>query len=214
MNLEKLVQSYLDAWNRHDTDGLLALMHEGAAYYDAYWSESCVGRDLAVYFNDYFQDEPYEYRQVGDVIAIDGGVIFRYNAHKKSDSKDGEAVFNGAEVLTVRDGKILTVSDHYCDPELASLTDVAALAATRHGERKYATSGLGSLQFLRIKHRLLKLMNQDNVRLDPTLTSLQLADKIGCSVDHLFQVMNIESEEEFRDCIVHKKTSATPGIFI
>ena len=46
MELKELVEDYMDRWNRRDTAGLLSFMHKGAAYYDAFWRETCVGSDL------------------------------------------------------------------------------------------------------------------------------------------------------------------------
>ena len=154
---EKLVEDYLNAWNRQDIEGVIALLHDGAAYYDAFWRESCVGRDLVRYIRDSWEDYTFFYRLVGDVIITDSGVAFRYNAHEPSDSKDGNGVFSGVEVLTVRDGKILTVSNHYCDPRRESIIELAELEAARHGESRYAKSGLSFLRYLRIKGRISRI---------------------------------------------------------
>jgi len=199
MEIKELAKRYLDAWNRQDVDGVLALMHEGAAYYDAFWRESCVGRDLARYLLDAFEDYTYLFRQVGNMIVTDSGVVFHYNAHKPGDLKDGNVVFNGVELLTVRDGKILTISNHYCDPREDSIMELAELEATRHGESRYARSGLASKRFLQIKHKFSEAMNQDELYLNSMLTPSQLADQIGCSIDQLFQVMNVERRADFHD---------------
>lgn len=195
--MRRLAEHYLDAWNRQDVDGVLALMYEGAAYYDAFWRESCVGRDLVNYVRESFEDYTYLYRQAGDLIVTDSGVAFLYNAYEPGDSKYDKVIFNGVEVLTVRDGKILTVSNHYCDPRQESIMELAELDAARHGESRYAKSGLASKKFVQIKHRLSALMDGDKLYLNPALTPSQLADQIGCSVDQLFQVMNVERREDF-----------------
>ncbi len=142
MNLDKLVEQYVSAWNRKDTDDLLALMHEGVAYYNAFWMESSVGQDVTQYLRDRLDEEKYWYQQVGGVIVCDDGVAYRYNAHELKDAAIGRALFNGAEVLNIRDGKIITVTDIYCDPDPTALKEVAKLTARRHGLPKYVTSGL------------------------------------------------------------------------
>lgn len=199
MHLEKLVQDYISAWNRQDVEGLLALMHSGCAYYDAFWRETCVGRDLVRYFHDSVEDYVYFYELVGNVIETDSGVAFRYNACERNDSKNRKAVFAGVEVLTIRDGKILTVSNHYCDPRHESILELAELEATRHGESRYAVAGLPFHRLLRLKSRLFEAMNQEKLYLNPTLTVSQLADQIGCPDDQLLQVMSIASSENFHD---------------
>ena len=199
MEMQTLAKHYLDAWNRHDVDGVLALMHEGAAYYDAYWRETCVGRDLVQYLHDAFEDYTYLFRQVGDVMVTDSGLVFRYSAHEPKDSKGENSIFDGVEVLTVKYGRILTVSNHYCDPRRQSILALAELEATRHGETKYARSGLASIRSLQMNRELSALMDQDKVYLNPLLTPSQLANRIGCSIDQLFQVMNVERRADFHD---------------
>lgn len=201
MESEELVERYISAWNRRDADGVLALMHTGAAYYDAFWRETCVGRDLTEYFHISFAEEAYSYQQAGEAIITDSGAIVRYNAHEWTDSGPGKVVFSGAEVLAVQDGKILTVSDFYCNPDREALLQLASLESERHGQPKYAASGLSAIRYLRIKRKLSELMNQDEFCLNPMLTDTQLADRIGCSVEQLFQVMSVESQAEYYEVL-------------
>jgi AraC-like DNA-binding protein len=191
MDLQKLAEDYISAWNRQDVEGVLALMHPGAAYYDAFWRETCVGRDLVRYLHASFEDYTYFYRLVGNVIVTDTGGALRYNAYERSDSEDGDVAFSGLEVLTIRGGKILTVSNHYCDPRQECIIELAELEAARHGESRYANSGLPFHRLTRIKNQLSAAMIQDQLYLDPELTESQLADKFGCSVDDLIQVASI-----------------------
>lgn len=190
MNLKGLVQSYFDAWNRQDVDGLLTLMHRGAAHYDAFWMESCVGRDLAQYFQDAMDEEPYWYEQVGDLIGTENGVGFRYSAHHRSNSKIDEPILYGAEVLVIRDNKILTMTDFYCSPDRADLKEVADLVAKRHGLPRHVDSGLSALRAMRLNAALSAKMDVDKVYLDPALTISELAKEIGCSIDHLSIVID------------------------
>ncbi|MCP5089952.1 MAG: nuclear transport factor 2 family protein, partial [Gammaproteobacteria bacterium] len=129
MDPEKLVESYISAWNRQDIDGLLELMHEGVAYYDAFWMESCVGRDAVQYIRDSFDRDEYRLQRVGNVTVVDDCVSFRYAAYAPTDLEFTQMLFNGAEVLNVRDDKIVTVSDFYCDTDQYSLREVTKLVA-------------------------------------------------------------------------------------
>ena len=52
MDVERLVDDYINAWNRHDITQLLKVMGKGGEFYDAFWLEECGGRDLARYLQD------------------------------------------------------------------------------------------------------------------------------------------------------------------
>jgi AraC-like DNA-binding protein len=201
LDTEEIVTKYIDAWNQQDVSGLLRLMHAGAAYYDAFWSETCVGQDLARYLQDAMEEEPYWYKQVGDTIGTENGVLFRYSAHLRSGSKAGEPVLYGAEILSLRDEKILTVTDIYCSPERSDLEAVAKLSARRHGLPSHVDSGLGALKTARITAKLSAGASRNKFILDPEITMAQLAENIGCTLDQLFKV-------------IEKQFGSSPGQFL
>ena len=197
MNMDKLVERYIDAWNRQDIAGILELMHSGAALYDAFWMETCVGKDLPRYVQDGIEEENHYYQQIGEVMPVDNGVAFRYSAHERPDPTIGPVVYYGAEVLIVLDNKILTVSDYYCNPDRAALEEVAKLAAKRHGLASHTKSGLGAMRALRIKAALSTAIEHDKTYRDSSLTLSRLAEKIGCPVDYLSQVIEDEFGADF-----------------
>ena len=201
MSIEELVQRYIDAWNRQDAAGLLELMHSGAAYYDAFWTETCVGRDLEQYFQDAMDEEPYWYQQVGDLIRTDRGVVFRYSAHNRLGGEIGEALLYGADVLIIQDNKILTVTDFYCDPDRDALEAVAELAGQRHSVPSHATAGLGELKTTRVKSALATRIEEDKIYLDPDITISKLADHVGCSIEQLTIVLNKHFGSNFEDIV-------------
>jgi len=189
VNIDELVTKYIDAWNQRDVPGLLDLMHPGAAYYDAFWAETCVGRDLAQYFQDAMEEEPFWYSRVGDTITTENGVVFRYSAHQVAGSKIGEPIHFGAEILHVQNDKILTVTDIYCSSEEENLREVAELAVRRHGLPHHANSGFGALKMARIKAGLAVRLEEERDDLDPNITMSQLADRIGCTLSQLSVVI-------------------------
>ena len=207
IHLEELVKKYFSAWNRRDIGDLLAVLHNGAAYYDAFWRESCVGRDLRRYFTDCLADDPLWYELIGDLIVADDGVVCRYAAHERNGSAVGRLLFEGAEVLTLRDGLILTISDHYCDSRPESLQEVVTLAVRRHGEPTYAKAGLSAVKASRFKKQLSTLMATDKVYLNRSLTVSRLADQIGCSVDQLFRLINAEFGTDFDEYVNHHRVN-------
>lgn len=197
MDMEKLVENYIDAWNQQDITGILELMHSGAAIYDAFWMETCVGKDLPRYLQDGMEEENHYYQRIGEVIAVDSGVAFQYSAHERSNPTIGPVVYYGAEVLIVLDNKIVTVSDYYCNPDRTALEEVAELAAKRHGLASHTKSGLGAMKALRIKAALSTAIEHDKTYRDSSLTLSRLAEKIGCPVDYLSQVIEDEFGADF-----------------
>ena len=189
MNKKEIVRKYIDAWNQQDVTRLLDLMHASAAYYDAFWMETCVGRDLAKYFQDAINEEPFWYEQVGDSIDMRNGVVFRYSAHERKGRTIGDPIHFGAEILCLRDDKIITITDFYCNTDRASLEQVAQLVVERHGLPTHVNDGLGALKAARIKANLSWQINKAQVFLDPDVTIRELADKIGCTLDQLSAVI-------------------------
>lgn len=204
MDLQKLVEKSVDAWNRQDVDGLLKLMHTGAAYYDAFWMETCVGKDLADYFGACFEVENFHYKIVGDPVEVNGGVAFRYSTHDRSDP-DGPVLYYGTTVLIVRDGKILTESDFYCSPHEEDLEEICRLVEKRHGVPKYAESGLGAWRISSYRRQLSRLMDHDQLFLDPDLTSLKVAEHLGCTAEQLSQVLRAEFQMNFEKFLSQRR---------
>lgn len=201
MDLTRLVDAYNGAWNAQDVDRLLALMDKRASYYDAFWMEYVSGRDLAQYLRDSFVDENLWYDRVGEIIPVDNGVVCRYSASHHAGDGPGEYLFSGAEVVTFRDDKIVTVSDFYCDPRDGVLQEVAQYAARHHGETRQAESGLSALRALRFRRLLLDVVLDDKVYLDADLTQAGLAAQVGCSVEHLMQVITNEFGTNFHNFV-------------
>lgn len=189
MNAEEIVAKYINAWNRKDVAGLLDLMHPGAAYYDAFWMEACVGRDLARYLQDSMTDEPYWYEQIEDTIRTEHGIAYRYSAHDCAAPPGAAPIYCGAEILSIRDGKILTVTDTYCSPERSSLIQLSDIVARRHGLTSHVNAGLGALKTARIKASLCDSIEKEKVYLDPDLTMSRLAEIVGCTPDQLYAVI-------------------------
>ena len=198
MDVERLVDDYIKAWNQHDISQLLNLMDKRATYFDAYWMEYCNGQNLARYLQDSMAEENYWYERIGNVISVDNSVVYRYVAHERTDSKIGLALFNGDEGLIFRDNKIVTISNYYCNPDQSALEEVAKLAARRHAQTRHIKSGLGAFKASRFSSLLLDTMGQDQIYLDASLSQSQVAGKIGCSVDHLLQVIGDEFGTSFK----------------
>jgi len=176
MDSEKLAGRYFAAWNEKDVPELLGLMHPEASYYDAFWQETCSGRHLSKFFATNFALDLRWYNPNGDILPTPNGLVARYTAFEVDDRQGLAPLFNGAEVFTLSDGLIMTVSDYYCDPNPVDLTEIAMLAEGQHGRTNVVQRGLGARTSGRIKRRLAELATDWNVILDTSLTVTKLAE--------------------------------------
>lgn len=203
MDLEAFIDEYLDIWNRRDLTGLLAILAPGASYFDAFWRESCVGKDLSVYLNDSMADSVHLYRREGDITVHEDSVVYCYLAFCIDDDPQMERpLYNGAEALTIDDGLITTISNYYCDPRDEVIREIAKLARHRHGQNHYAVSGLGSLRFIRTRERLNAAMDQEKLFLMPNLSVKTIAETVECSVDQLEYLIDNEYGSDIQQFIM------------
>ena len=199
--LQDLLDRYTRAINTRDIGAVMELLHPGAAYYDAFWRETCVGRDLEQYFADWFADDSDHYKQIGDLVVVDeNSIALRYRAYDSND--DDREAYRGAEVFCLRDGRILTISDYYCDPRQEALEEVVRLSATRHGAPKYAASGLSAMHRSQIRRQVSELLGSEFVHLDADLTVHDLATRIGCTPSQFYKVLVSEFHAEIDDSLI------------
>ncbi len=201
MDRDKIVNRFFEAWNQKDVSSLLRLMHPEASYYDAFWQESCSGRHLAKYFRTNFECDGYWYRLSDEIIPSPNGVIARYEALRRDDDLGLAPVFNGTDILTMVDGLIMTVSDYYCDPTPTTLIEVSMLAEGQHDRANVIKRGLGTKTASRIKRRLAEIAVNPTVILDTSLTVTSLAEHVGCTVMHLFHVLEEIQDTTFLDFV-------------
>ena len=185
----KLAEQYTQAWNEQDVEGVLRLLHPQASYYDAFWDETSSGPDLKKYFKTEIETYPRWYRLEGGVIPTANGMISPYIAFDRSDRAGIEPLYNGVDIFTLSGDAILTISEHYCDPNQQDLVEIAALSEARHSRSHIAPLGLSLKTSGRIRRRLKRLAVNSTVYLNPSLTVTQLADRVDCSVMHLFHVL-------------------------
>ena len=128
MDREKIAERYMEAYERGDVAGLLRLMHPQGSYYDAFWGETCSGRDLAKYYRGVFEQDACWYKSDDELVTTPTRFVIRYVAYNKSDIEGLAPIFNGAEVMTMSEGLILTISNFYCDPNPVdiSVTDCSS----------------------------------------------------------------------------------------
>ena len=184
-----IAERYNDAWNRRDVEGVLQLLHPKASYHDAFWKETSSGVDLRKYFKTEILNYPRWYRLQGGPIPTTSGMIARYVAFDRDDPAGVEPLYNGATIFTLSGDMILTISEHYCDPNQEDLIAIADLSEARHSGSHVAPLGLSSRTSSDIRRRLKELAANTSVYRDPSLTVTQLAEHVDCSVKHLFHVL-------------------------
>jgi AraC-like DNA-binding protein len=92
--------------------------------------------------------------------------------------------------MTLHGDAAMSITDYY---DFSGIADSAPVASPVRGEapcHKYAKSGLNDDQLLRYKERLTQLMQSKRAFLSSDLTLPSLAKAVGCSVNHLSQVIN------------------------
>jgi len=201
MTNQDIIDRLIDAWNRRAVADVLRLMDPQASYHDAFWGETCFGRDLVRYFDTHFSHEALWYEQDGDLIELPNGAVFRYLAYDRQHPRRRRLVYRGAEVVNLRNGLITGISDFYCDPDPVQLAEMAMQIERRRGESKIAELGLSEKTSGFIKRRLTELGNNTTVFLEPSLSPRQLADRIGCTVAHLVHVLEAELGTSFPDYV-------------
>jgi AraC-like DNA-binding protein len=201
LDLQQFVDDYVSAWNRQDLDTLLGFFHKDGAIYDSFWMETCSRADLAEYFGSIIEFDRHCYQRMGDVMPTEEGVMYRYGAHKRTDAVPGDVVFYGAEVMILRDDKLVSVSDFYCDPRQESLEEMSKWQARHHGRIRTLGFGLPAVRATQFRDKLSSLMDDEKMFLNPNLTASEIADQIGCSLDQLNQVVTAELGANFHSFV-------------
>ena len=94
-------------------------------------------------------------------------------------------LFRGAEFMSLEGNAAMTITDYYDHPPRAN------------PNQKYAKSGLDSEQQRKYSRRLEEIMQSQQVFLRSDITLPKLAEELGCSGNHLSQVINSEFNASF-----------------
>jgi len=190
MDSDRIIREYVDAWNRHDVNALLEMCSPNAWYFSTFWMEHCPGEEFEEFFRESFEDEHYHYEIVGEPIRMPNGVTFRYSAHDARGPEPGPAVFDGAEMLQIQDGKITAITDYYWIPDPEVLAEVARVTMGRRGLPRRVKYGLPARRASQFRSSIARLMDHEKLFLDPNLTLSQVADELGCPVNQLTEVIS------------------------
>ena len=189
MRAEKFVESYFDAWNHTDPEGVANHLTADGVYTDVPLNIRRTHDELIVTLNDFFAGFPHRYEVIGDIISNRNTIAFQYRVCPAKGSGDGKlSSYRGAEFMTLDGDAAVTITDYYDFPI--------------NGQKdKYAKSGLRRQQMQAYKNRLEEVMVLQQAYLQPNLTLPALAKSVDCSVNHLSQVINAGFNVSFFDYI-------------
>jgi len=179
MQAGKFVASYFDAWNHSDPEAVANHLASDGIYIDMPENIRRTPDELIVTLTEFFGEFPHHYELLGEVLTSHNSIAFQYRVCPIANGGSGEfaAPYCGAEFMTLEGRAAVKITDYYDYP-------------TPTEQNKYAKSGLRSEQMLDYKRQLEKLMIREQAYLRPDLTLPILANAIGCSVNHLSQVIN------------------------
>jgi AraC-like DNA-binding protein len=187
MQAAKFVKSYVKAWNRNDPERVAGHLAANGIYHDVPANVRRTHDELIVTLNDFFLDFPHHYEIIGDIVSNQNTIAYQYRVCPvKGPGRKRLASYCGAEFITLDGDAAVTIKDYYDFPIAAQ-------------KGKYAKSGLQRSQMQELKTRLEHIMVTEQAYLRPNLTLPLLAETVGCSVNHLSQVINAGFNMSFFD---------------
>ncbi|MCP5092302.1 MAG: helix-turn-helix domain-containing protein [Gammaproteobacteria bacterium] len=190
MHATRFVESYFDAWNRCDPEAVADHLSADGIYLDVPENVSSKHDELIISLSGFFADFPQRYELIGEILTGRNTIAFQYRVCPLDDCENGQSPtsYCGAEFMTLNGDAAISITDYYDLPQRANLD-------------KYAKSGLRREQMHEYMQQLDVLMESQQVYLRPNLTLPVLAEEVGCSVNHLSQVINAGFEMSFFDYV-------------
>lgn len=217
MQTTDFVSSYFDAWNRHDSKAIADHLSESGTYLDMAFHKHFSRPQLVCALEEDFEHEDNKYELFGEVLARNNTIAFQYRVLPNKHCNDPIAnhIWYGAEFVTLNSEGAVKIADYYEVRDLEftsqlvsqirpdSVANSMADISTEADERanRYLKSGLDSRQLELLKSRLSQRMDVEKVYRKPDLSLPELADLVGCSVNHLSQVINAGFGVNFFDFV-------------
>ena len=188
MQATKFVESYIDAWNHEDPKGVADHLTSDGIYLDITENLQRSHDELLVSLKDFFANYPHRYELLGDILNNDNTIAFQYRMYPVG--QDGKRLlpvsYDGAEFISLLGDSAVSITDYYDTPASMQVN-------------KYAKSGLSDNQLQVHKQSLDHIMRSQQAYLRPDLTLPKVAKIVGCSVNHLSQVINAGFGTSFFD---------------
>jgi AraC-like DNA-binding protein len=203
MHATDFVSSYIDAWNRQDSQAVASHLAENGIYLDIPFQQNLSRAQLIEYLDQQFAEEANFYELTGEVLTGQHSIAFQYKVYpRESNSKPSvSATWHGAEFVTMRDGAAIEIADYYEQPNAQLPGSPLANATSAAHIQRYAKSGLSLQQMEQVKQQLDELMDAEKLYLRADLTLPELAETLACSVNHVSQAINAGFGVSFFDFI-------------
>lgn len=199
MRAADFVHSYFEAWNHHDPQAIAEHLCDGGVYCDIPEHARHSPAELIQHLRTFFAANRHHYRMIGEVLENGHSIAFQYEILASDDGR--RMPLRGAEFVTLRDSGALSIVDYYDVPGARAPQPVRPWSASDTGHEKYARSGLDRDQLQVFRVRLESAMEQQQLFLRTDLSLPQLAGMVGCSVNHLSQVINAGIGKSFFDYV-------------
>jgi AraC-like DNA-binding protein len=199
MRATEFVESYIEAWNHRDPQAIADHLTDDGTYVDIPENVQRSHDELIVTLKDFFSTHRHRYELIGEILKGQETVAFQYRMLPPGKTASAD-IIHGAEFVTFRGDAALNITDYYDSPDIERSTELAR-ATSANG--KYAKSGLNEQQMSRYKNRLSEIMRSEQIFLQPDVTLPKLAHFVGCSVNHLSQVINAGFGMSFFDYLNH-----------
>jgi len=201
MRATDFVESYFDAWNHHDPRAVADHLAAGGVYRDVPENIKSTHDELIVSLSEFFDEFPHRYELIGEILASEDTFAFQYRMCPLGKIKEGHSVgtVRGAEFVRLHGDAAISIVDYYDIPGAERPEHLARATTPGKRKNKYAKSGLRRRQIQELKSRLEQIMVTEKTYLKPNLTLPLLAEAVGCSVNHLSQVINAGFSMSFFD---------------
>ena len=208
MRTTAFVQSYFDAWNHSDPEAVAHHLAADGIYHNVPEAEQSTRDELIVDLEDFFADGRHRYELIGEILEGRNTLAFQYRMVPLARGEP-EVCIHGAEFMTLQGDSALSIADYY---EIPASARPPGLHARTRGTPKYAKSGLGEEKLADYKQRLEHIMHSRQLYLQPDLTLPELAQEVGCSVNHLSQVINAGFGTSFFDYLNRYRVDHAKGL--
>ena len=192
MRATAFVDSYFDAWNHCDPKGVADHLTADGIYCDIPENIQRSHDELITALTDFFSHYRHRYELIGEVLTSSNTIAFQYKVlpFDAATVNGSTTAYRGAEFMTLNGDVAMSITDYYDIPGMPQPSNLNGIASREAQRLKYAKSGLTAEQMLEYKQRLEQIMLSQQAFLAPDLTLPKLAAVVGCSVNHLSQVIN------------------------
>jgi len=214
MRATQFVESYFDAWNHSDAKGVADHLTADGIYCDIPENVQRSHDELITSLTEFFSHVHHRYELIGEILTSRNTIAYQYQICRLENERDGaqKRLLNGAEFMTLNGDAALSITDYYDVPGMSRPPKPSTLASQQSRKNKYAKSGLNSELLSDYKKRLEMIMLENQAYLRPDLTLPRLANAVGCSVNHLSQVINAGFEMSFFDYLNRHRIQHAKGM--